>query len=104
MKLLDVTSLASTVDAVNDAYFSGTPPSADERSAAAKFIASAQGCPGSYRGMFSPSPADRSGIRTYTGERVQSSAGIAHVLSEECLRVLCLLKIDNPCVREALAE
>lgn len=64
--------------------------------AAASFIASRQGLPGSYRGLFAPTDGEyRDGVRLYTGERITSGAGTAHILSEEAMRALLVLGVTT---------
>lgn len=101
MDLLDTTSLANTVDAVNEAiFFSHTIPKREARRVA-KWLAARQNLPGSYEGMFAPTVKDyRDGIRLFTGERITSGAATGHILGEETCRALLLLDID---VEEAQA-
>lgn len=96
-------SLAGTLDAVHAALFYDTPLSEQAREEAAAWIADRQGLPGAYAGMFAPTERDYAfGALTFTGEKVSSSAGTGHLLSEEACRALLLLGIDTPEVREAL--
>ena len=93
MSLVDPDSLSATLDAVNEAQFFGRKLSAADRRQAAEFIASRHGLPGSYNGMFAPTQRDfREGAVVFTGERVKSGAGTAHVLSEEACRALIFLR------------
>lgn len=87
------TSLAKTVDAVNDAFFFGRTIPAAEREKIALWIASRQGLPGSYADMFAPTAADlKNGVTIFTGERIAPSASLRHVIGEEASRALILLK------------
>ncbi len=103
MSIVDPQSLAATVDAVNEAAFFGRRLAKSDRDGAARWIAARQGLPGSYAGMFAPTQKDfRGGIRLFTGEPVQTRAGIAHVLGEESCRALVLLKATGKGVGAAL--
>lgn len=70
---------------MNDALFLGREIAAEDTD----FILSRQGLPGSYRGLFAPSPGDRP-LRLFTGEKITTGAGSSHILGEECMRVLAL--------------
>ncbi len=102
--LLDENSLAKTIDNVNDALFWKKPISSNERKAVSGWISDRFAKPGSYRGLFAPTDFDyRNGIKLYTGEKVSSGAGTAHILSEEAGRALLLLGSDiNEDVRQTL--
>ena len=103
MGLVNPRSLGATLDAVNDAFFNGRSLSKSQRAEAAKWIAGRQGLPGSYSGMFAPTGRDFSeGVRFFTGERLPSRAGTAHVLGEEACRALILLDVPLAGVRDAL--
>jgi len=105
MAIVDPTSLALTVDALNEAFFSGRPLSKAEREQAAGWLAGRQGLPGSYAGMFAPTEQDRrEGFRLFTGEPVTTRAGTAHVLGEEASRALILLDVKRASIRDALAR
>jgi len=98
-------SLAATLDAVNEAFLFEHPPSRKARKAAAEWIVGRQGLPGSYAGMFAPTEQDlREGIRLFTGERLQTRAGVAHILGEEACRALILLDVRASDVKKALAR
>ena len=104
MSLLDTTSLAATLDAVNEALFFGQRATKTERAEVAKWIASRQGLPRSYAGMFAPTDRDYSeGARVFTGEKIASRVGTGHILGEEALRALLLLGLDTVAVRAAVA-
>ena len=98
-------SLAVLVDGIEQKrYFSQRIP-ARELLAAEREIASRQGLPGSYAGMFAPTRLDfRRGIRVFTGEAVRSGAATAHILGEECCRLLLKLKVEDRLVSAALAR
>ncbi len=87
-------SLAETLDAVDDALFFGQKLTGPERKKVARWITEQRGKPGAYAGMFAPTSADRaSGIKLFTGEAVKSKAAIGHILGEEACRVLILLDV-----------
>jgi hypothetical protein len=105
MKLLDSRSLAGTIDAVNDALFFGRRIPKNEVRQIAQWLAGQQGLPGSYAGMFAPTPRDCArGIRLFTGERISSGAATGHILGEEACRALLVLDADVPAARSALAR
>ncbi|MBM4046346.1 MAG: hypothetical protein FJ279_14650 [Planctomycetes bacterium] len=103
MEIIDATSLAATLDRLNEAFFHGTPLSGSQREQAAKWLAGRQGLPGSYAGMFAPTEKDiRRGIQVFTGEKVRSRAATCHILGEEACRALILLGVRLAGVQEAL--
>jgi len=103
--LVDPTSLAGTLDAVDEALLSGRRLAGSERATVARWIAGRQGLPGSYARMFAPTERDRAeGIRLFTGESIRSGAGAAHVLGEEACRALILLDVPLASVRDALGS
>lgn len=112
MAIVNPKSLAATVDAINEAFFFGRKLPAAERGEAARWIAGRVGmkkgerfCAGSYRGMFAPTPEDfAGGIRLFTGERMPSRAGTAHILGQEACRAMILLDSRGAGCRTALAE
>jgi hypothetical protein len=102
--ILHSNSLIATVDAVNDAFFHDRIISKADAAAAARWIAGRQGLPGGYRGMFAPTPADfRKGAVVFTGEKMPSRAGCAHVTGEEACRALLLLGGGKP-IKDALVR
>ena len=110
MALLNKGSLAATVDAVNEALFFRRDVPQAESAKVARWIAGRVGVSseerfrkGSYRGMFAPTEADfAGGIRVFTGERMPSRAGTAHVLGQEACRVMALLNAGGLTHKEAL--
>ena len=101
MKLLDARSLADTIDAVSDALFFGRRIPRNEAHRVVVWLASRQGLPGSYAGMFAPMPRDYArGIKLFTGERISTGAATGHILGEEACRAMLLLGTD---VAEATA-
>ena len=104
MALVNTDSLGATLDALNDRFQTGTAISAKDRREAALFIASRQGLPGSYRGMFAPTELDyKAGHTFYTGESIRTGAGTAHTMSEEALRALALLGVQHKARDAAIA-
>ncbi len=105
MKIVHKNSLAATLDALNEVFFSGDSLPNAVRSEAAKWIAGRRGLKGAYRGMFAPTPLDyKRGIRVFTGERVVSGAAIGHILGEEASRALILLDGHSKMANEALRK
>jgi hypothetical protein len=105
MKLVHTSSLARTLDAVNQALFVGKHVPKTESRRAAEWIASRQGLPKSYAGMFAPTPRDfREGISLFTGERISSGAATSHILGEEACRALLLLNEGSSDVREVMVR
>ncbi len=99
------TSLAKTVDSVNEAYFFNQPVTRTEREKVAAFIAGRESKPGAYGGMFAPTSADqKNGIRLFTGEEVPPSAALRHISGEEACRALILLDSRASDVQAALAR
>lgn len=98
-------SLAALVDSIEQKLYFRQRIPARELLAAAREIASRQGLPGSYAGMFAPTKLDlRRGIRVFTGEAVRSGAATAHILGEECCRLLLKLRVEDRLVSVALAR
>lgn len=92
MAILDPTSLAATVDAVNDAFFLKQAIPQDDRRLTAAWIAGRQGLAGCYAEMFAPTKKDMSrSLSLFTGETINTGAGRAHILGEEAARALLLL-------------
>jgi hypothetical protein len=103
MKLIQVNSLASTLDALNEVFFFNKSLSKSDRVEAVQWVASRQGLKGAYRGMFAPTPLDyKRGIRLFTGERVMSGAAIGHILGEEASRALIMLDGSTNTASDAL--
>jgi len=100
-----VNSLAALADRVEQRRYFGLRITARELLAAERKIASRQGLPGSYAGMFAPTRQDfRHGIRVFTGEVVRSGAATSHILGEECCRLLLKLGVKDRQVSAALAR
>ena len=103
MELVNVNSLAETLDSINEAFFYKKTLSKSQKEEAAKWIAERRGKPGSYAGMFAPTDKDfKKGIKVFTGEPVRSNAATGHILGEEACRALILLNVSNPEVKTAL--
>lgn len=98
-------SLAALLDRLQEKQYFGQTIPARELIVAARGIASRQGLPGSYAGMFAPTKLDfRRGMRVFTGEPVRSGAATAHILGEECCRLLLKFKVKDRPVTAALAR
>ena len=52
--------------------------------------------------MFAPTDKDYKGVQLFTGEKVKTGAGISHILGEESLRALYLLKAKGKEIDEAV--
>lgn len=105
MRLVYPSSLAKTLDAVNQVFFTGQKLTKADRLEVARFIASRHGLKGSYANMFAPTEKDRErGIQLFTGEKMTSVGGSAHILGEEACRALHLLKVPDKKVQRALEE
>ncbi len=105
MKLVHASSLALTIDAIDEAFFWKTPLSRAQRKQAAHWIAGLRGKPGSYAGMFAPTSKDfKQGLTLFTGERITSRAAIGHILGEEACRALILLDSKSAEARTALKK
>ena len=103
MVVMNRESLSETLDAVKQAFFDGKVLTEVERSRAANWIAGLQGKPRSYFGLFAPASNDRIGaVRVFSGEPINSSVGISHILGEEACRALILLNVKDPGVKAAL--
>ena len=103
MKLINRSSLASTLDSVNEALFYNQPLSKIEKAQVSNWIASRQGLPGSYANMFAPTKKDfQKGISLFTGENIWTRAGVSHVLGQESCRTLILLGVKSANVNSAL--
>lgn len=103
MRLLNTASLGRTLDNISDILFHGNNVHSEEAKRAAAWIASRQGLPGSYAGMFAPTAGDyRSGVRVFTGEKITSGAATGHILGEETIRTLRLLCVKDAKVTRAL--
>jgi hypothetical protein len=103
MNVLHPDSLASTLDAVNEAHFFQRPVLESHRTQVAEWVAGRQGKPGSYASMFAPTQHDfDDGIRLFTGERVGSRAATGHILGEEACRALIVLGVHSADVDDAL--
>jgi hypothetical protein len=103
MSLVNENSLAATLDSINEAFFYNQPIPETEKIQTAQWIADRQGRPGAYASMFAPTRSDfEEGVRLFTGERLHSRAGTAHILGEEACRALILLDVQDNDVRSAL--
>jgi hypothetical protein len=105
VKLINQNSLASTLDAVNEAFFNNRDLSKSEKAQTAKWIASRQGLPGSYANMFAPTKEDfQNDLVLFTGEKISTRVGKSHVLGQESCRILLLLNVKSADVKSALEK
>jgi hypothetical protein len=92
MSLVNASSLGGTLDAVNEALFYGRKVTKADRTEATEWLAGRIGLPGSYAGMPAPTETDfRKGAVLFTGNKLSTRAGTAHVLGEEACRAMVLL-------------
>lgn len=86
-------TLTSIIEHINDWQLGLTRSCCGKRVKLMSFLASRQGLPGSYCHMFAPVDGETSkGYVVVTGERMTSDASARHVLGEEALRALILMK------------
>jgi hypothetical protein len=104
MKILYPGSLAETIDALSDAFFYGKALTKEQKEEVAKWIAGRVGMRRSYAEMPSPTDSDfEGGITLFTGDKVRTGGGTAHILGEESCRALLLLNVKKPVIKNALA-
>ena len=103
MKLLYKTSLAKTIDAINEALFFNKKITASQKIEVVKWIAGRQGLAGSYAGkLFALTKKDfENDVHLFTGEKIKSGAGKAHILGEETCRILSILDPENKALDKA---
>jgi hypothetical protein len=105
MTLLDSTSLAGTLDAVNEAFFAERPVPKAVRAATAAWIAGRQGERGNYRAMPAPTANDFEDLpRLFAGEQLVSRASTSHILGQEACRALILLDVHTPAIDGAFSR
>lgn len=103
MAILFADSLSQTVDAINDAFFFGRIISNAENNKTARWLASRQGALFSYANLYAPTDRDRQeGLQLFTGERINSRAGAAHILGEDANRALLLLNSPLKSAQQAI--
>jgi hypothetical protein len=96
-------SLGETLDGICAADFAGLTLAPDVRRKTANWIAARCGTERSYAGMPAPTPGDfRHGIQVFTGERIESGAGVAHILGEEACRAVRRLDVKGTTVTRSL--
>lgn len=101
--LLDITSLAKTIENVNESLFFGTPIPQPEQETVTQWIAGRLGLKGSYRGLFAPTPKDFATPATLLmGETLKTGASTAHILGEESMQILKKLPSKDKVVKKAL--
>ncbi len=84
-----LTTLGSAVNSVNETLLFGGRLSKRDSDRISDFIASRQGLPGSYCGLFAPlkNELDKS-FKLFTGELINSNVAARHIIGEEALRLL----------------
>ncbi len=98
---LDRESLWKTLDSINEDCLFGKEIPQKDKIDASRWIASRQGLKGSYYNMFAPTQKDYEEARTFTGEKIASRAATAHILSEEALRCIARLGVQDKEVKSA---
>ena len=94
--LIDEESVSATLDAVNAALFEARELPVTERRRVACWLVARQGLSGAYANTFAGFDRERrSGILTFTGERI-TSASARHILGEETCRTLRLWASATP--------
>lgn len=103
MNYLDESSLANTLDRVNESLFLSKPIPTKEKEKVTSWIINRLGLKGSYAGLFAPTKQDyENKTFTFTGEEFNSQASLAHILGEESMRVLKKLDVKTKNVKDAL--
>lgn len=103
--MLDETSLAATLDAVNEALFFGRKIPQRDRTAIAEWLAGRCGQHGSYE--FQPAPTEldfATAPLLFTGESLSTRAGMACKLGNEGCRALITLDVRSRAVSNALQQ
>jgi hypothetical protein len=97
------TSLAATVDALNEALLAGRTPTEQEVEVFAAWVLGRQWTVGRLAGAFAPTDGDlAAGVRLFTGEMLRTQLAARNVLTAEVARGLFVLLPATPGVREAL--
>lgn len=104
MEIVNKNSLYKTLDNLNQLFLDKTIIPSSKKTEAAHWIAGRHGLKGSYANMFAPTEIDFKGIKLFTGDKLTSRASIAHILGEESLRALYLLKVDDAKTKKAISE
>jgi hypothetical protein len=92
MQILNKTSLAKTIDNVNEAFFYDKEIPRKEAVNVIRWICSQEDTPYSYAGSFGVTASDMKGkVYTFTGEPLTSPASMRHIMAEEASRVLIQL-------------
>jgi hypothetical protein len=101
MDIVVKNSLAKTVDNIDELLFLRKKINRTDISKATHFILGRTNKPGSYENMPAPTEYDfKNGLKLFTGEKVTSNAGIAHILGHEALRTAYILTTDMPNLRK----
>jgi hypothetical protein len=97
-------TVTSVIDEVNDWQMFGHH-CCGRRVKLRSFLASRQGQPGAYAGLFAAMPGELDhGYRFHTGERIRTRAGSTHILGEEALRALILVEPETKAAQAAIAN
>ncbi len=94
--ILDETSLAGTIENLNDSFFYSRKISEKQKKEVADWLTGRHGLKGSYHGMFAPTEKDfGSDVSLYTGDKLTTGASKSHILGEEVIRALIKMNIIN---------
>jgi hypothetical protein len=105
MTLIDTTSLFSTVDNVSEALFFKKMIGPREKTVVADFIAGRQGGPYAYADGFAPTETDLArDLILFTGEKIKTTVGKCHTISEEASRILLKLGVSAGPAADALTR
>lgn len=100
---MNTLTLTAAIEQINESRLFDRPLATARRREFAAFLASRQGLPGSYCGLFAPADGELAhGYRFFTGERINTDAGCRHILGEEALRALVLLDPTTKAGRAAI--
>ncbi len=103
--LVHVHSLASTLDAVDEALFYEREIPDQDLCEAASWLARRQARSGQWAGMFAPTGLDyQQGVMLFTGERLRTRLGARNVLTSEAARALALCDGALPAREVVLAR
>lgn len=103
--LVHVHSLASTLDALDEALFYERKIPDQDLCEAAVWLARRQARSGEWAGMFAPTSLDyRQGVVLFSGERLRTRLGARNVLTSEAARALALCDGVLPAREAVLAR
>jgi hypothetical protein len=102
MMFVHSSSLAATLDAIDQAFFDERPLPEAEVEAAARWLSGRQVRSGKWAGMFAPTDFDYGHrVTLFTKERLQTRLGVRNILTAETARALTLFGDAGECVERA---